>query len=68
MFAQALNVPGGIPGMVIWLIVICGVIGIGLVVVRACGIKIPGWVIQIFWIVIVVVVAIFAIKLILSIV
>ncbi len=43
-------------------IVIAGIIGIALVVIRQTGIVIPDWVITIFWIVLVVVVAIVAIK------
>ncbi len=43
-------------------IVIAGVIGIMLVVVRQAGIDIPGWIIQILWIVLAVVVAVVAIK------
>lgn len=48
--------------LVIWLIIVCAVIGIGLIAIRASGIQIPGWVIQIFWIVVIAVVAIVAIK------
>lgn len=48
--------------LVIWLIVICAVIGIGLIAIKASGIQIPGWVIQIGWIVIVALIAICAIK------
>ncbi len=43
-------------------IVIAGIIGIFLVVVRQAGIDIPGWVIQILWIVLAVVVSVIAIK------
>ncbi len=43
-------------------IVVAGIIGIALVVVRQAGIAIPGWVIQILWIVLAVVVAVVAIK------
>ncbi len=43
-------------------IVIAGIVGIALVVIRQAGIAIPGWVIQILWIVLAVVVAVVAIK------
>ncbi len=43
-------------------IVVAGIIGIALVVIRQTGIVIPDWVITIFWIVLVVAVAIVAIK------
>jgi hypothetical protein len=51
---------------VIILIVIISVIGILYVVVRQSGVQIPGWVIQIFWIVALAIVAIFAVKLLMS--
>lgn len=47
---------------VIIAIVLAGIIGIALVVVRQAGIAIPGWVVQILWIVLAVVVAVVAIK------
>ena len=43
-------------------IVFAGIIGIALVVIRQAGIAIPGWVINILWIVLAVVVAVVAIK------
>ncbi len=43
-------------------IVFAGIVGIALVVIRQAGIAIPGWVIQILWIVLAVVVAVVAIK------
>jgi len=43
-------------------IVLAGIIGIALVVIRQAGVAIPGWVIQIFWIVLAVVVAVIAIR------
>lgn len=47
-------------------IVVAGVIGIAIVVFRQAGISVPAWAVQIFWIVAVVVVAILAIKFILT--
>lgn len=52
--------------MVIVAVVICGVVGILVVVARQTGVAIPPWAISIFWIVVVVIVAVFAIKLIAS--
>ncbi len=43
-------------------IVVAGIIGIFLVVVRQAGIEVPGWIIQILWIVLAVVVSVIAIK------
>ena len=48
--------------LVIMAIIVCAVIGIGLVAIRASGVQVPGWVMQIVWIVVIAVVAIFAIK------
>lgn len=52
--------------LVIMFIVLCGVIGILIVVMRQTGVQVPGWVINIAWIVLVCFVAIFAIRLIMS--
>jgi hypothetical protein len=52
--------------LVVIAIIVAAVIGIALVAIRASGVALPGWVMQIFWIVVVAVVAIFAIKLLLS--
>ncbi len=43
-------------------IVVCGIIGIALIAARQSGIEIPGWVWQILGIILVVVVAVVAIK------
>jgi len=48
--------------IIIAIIVLAGVCAIALVATRAMGINIPQWVFQIFWIVIVVVVAVLAIR------
>jgi hypothetical protein len=56
-------------GLIQWLIVaivVAGVIGITLVVFRQSGIAIPGFVIQICWIVLCVVIGVIAIKLLAS--
>jgi hypothetical protein len=53
---------GSIAQLVIAIILIAAVVGIGIVAVRVSGIQIPSWVIQIAWIVLVSLVAIFAIR------
>jgi hypothetical protein len=55
-----------IPQIVIALIIIVAVIGILIVVMRVAGVNPPPWVIQIGWIVLVAFVAIFAIRLLVS--
>jgi hypothetical protein len=52
-----------IPQLIIWLIIIAACFGIVLVALPAMGVVIPGWVITIFWILVVAFVAIAAIKL-----
>ncbi len=52
--------------MIIFIIILCGVIGILFVVLRQTGVNIPPWIVTIFWIVVVCFVAIFAIKLLMS--
>lgn len=53
---------GGIPQILIWFIVIAGCVGIAFVIAKATGVQIPGWVITVLWIVLAVVVGVFAIK------
>ena len=55
-----------IANLVILCIVVAAVIGIGLIAIRAAGISVPPWVGQIFWIVVVAVFAILAIKLVIG--
>ncbi len=52
--------------IIIFFIVLCGVIGILIVVMRQTGVQIPPWIITIAWIVLVCFVAIFAIRLLMS--
>ncbi len=52
--------------LLIMAIVIAGVIAIAYVGFRKLGVQPPDWIVQIFWIVVVVVVCIFAIKLIMG--
>jgi hypothetical protein len=53
---------GSLIQLIITAIVLAGVIGIAIIAIRAAGLNIPPWVIQIFWIVVIVVVAVFAIR------
>ena len=52
--------------LLILAIIVAGVVGIAYVALRQMGITIPPWFVQIAWIVVVVVLAIFAIKALLS--
>jgi hypothetical protein len=61
ILAQA-GVAWSIGQLMIVIIVVAAVIGIAMIAVRASGIAIPSWVTQIVWIVIVVFVAVLAIK------
>jgi hypothetical protein len=48
--------------LVILAIIVCAVVGIALVAIRASGVSIPDWAVRIFWIVVVAVIAILAIR------
>lgn len=48
--------------LIIVIMVVCAVIGIAYVVMRQAGVVIPGWVVQIFWIVVAVVIGVIAIR------
>lgn len=52
--------------LIIVCMVIAGAIGILYVVMRQAGVAIPGWAVQIFWIVLVVIVGVVAVKLLAS--
>ncbi len=52
--------------VIIFIIILCGVFGVLFVVMRQTGIQIPPWLMTIFWIVVVCFVAIFAIRLLMS--
>lgn len=61
--SAALTIPGGIAGLAIWIIVIAAIVAIVFVACKAMGVAIPGWVIQVFWIVVIAIVCIAAIQL-----
>ncbi len=52
--------------VVIFIIILCGVFGVLFVVMKQTGVQIPPWIMTIFWIVVVCFVAIFAIRLLMS--
>jgi hypothetical protein len=56
----------GFGELLIAIVIVAACIGIVIVAVRACGLAIPQWVVQIFWIVLIAVVAIAALRLVLS--
>ncbi len=58
--------PSSLGAMLIWIVAIaagCALVGIAL---RQFGTQIPGWVINVFWIVVVALVVIFAIRLVMG--
>lgn len=62
VFAQAASVGY----WAIMLVVICGIIGIAMVVIRQSGIAIPGFIVTIFWIILAVFLGVAAIKFVMS--
>lgn len=55
----------GAYSLVQWLIlamVIAGIIGVVFVIIRATGVAIPGWIIQVGWIVLAVLIGVVAVK------
>lgn len=62
LFAQA-GVAPVIASWVVIAIIVAAVIGIGLIVARVSGVEVPGWVIQIGWILLVAIIGIAAIHL-----
>jgi hypothetical protein len=62
----ALAWPGGIAGMAIWVIIVAAVIAIVYIATRAMGVAIPPWVVQVFWVLVIAVVCIFAIRFLLT--
>ena len=62
----ALIIPGGIGGLLITIVIIAACAALMYVALRQFGIAIPNWVQQVFWIVIVAVVVIAAIRFVLT--
>lgn len=62
----AIPMPNSIGEMLIWVVVIAACIALTYVALRKFNVQIPDWVIQVFWIVVVALVVIFAIRLVLS--
>jgi hypothetical protein len=57
---------GGIPELAVWLILVAAIVAVVLIVLRAMGIAVPGWVVQILWVIAIAAVGILAIRLLLS--
>ena len=51
---------------VIWAVIIAGIVAIAFIAMRAMGVAPPQWAVQIAWVVVIVLVAIFAIRLVMS--
>lgn len=47
---------------VVWAVIIAGIVAIGVIAMRAMGVAPPPWAVQIFWVVVIVIVAILAIR------
>jgi hypothetical protein len=54
--------PTGIAGIAIWCIIVAAVVAIAFIACRAMGVPIPDWVIQVFWVCVIAIVCIAAIK------
>jgi hypothetical protein len=65
LLAQAVGV-GGIAYYLIWIIILVGLFAIAIIAIRGIGVSIPPWATQIFWIVLLVTVAVVAIKFLLT--
>jgi hypothetical protein len=67
VLAQRLSYPSaGIGQWAIWAVAVLAVLAIVYVAARAFGVAIPGWLIQVLWIVLAAVVCILAIRFVLS--
>jgi hypothetical protein len=53
---------GSLVHLIIVVMVVCAVIGIAYIVMRQAGIVVPGWIVQIAWICLAVVIGILAIR------
>jgi hypothetical protein len=59
--------PNSIGELAIWVVIVSAVVALMYIALREFGIAIPGWVVHAFWVVLVAVVIIFAIKLVMGI-
>jgi hypothetical protein len=62
----AIAIPGGIGGLAIWIILVAAIAAVVFVATQAMGVPIPGWVTQVFWILVIAVVCIAAVKFLLA--
>jgi hypothetical protein len=58
----AVLIPGGIAGLAIWIILVAAIAAIVFIACKAMGVAIPPWVVQVFWVLVIAVVCIVAIK------
>jgi hypothetical protein len=58
----AVLIPGGIAGLAIWIILVAAIAAIVVIACKAMGVAIPPWVVQVFWVLVIAVVCIVAIK------
>jgi hypothetical protein len=56
----------GIAGIITWVIIIAAAIAILVIALRAMGMAVPAWAVNIFWVVLIAVVAILAIKIVMG--
>lgn len=64
---NGIRTPNSIGELAIWVVVVAAVVALMYIALREFGISIPGWVVHAFWIVLVAVGIIFAIKLVMGI-
>ena len=55
-------IPGGLAQIAIFIVVIAAIVALVYIALRKFGVSIPDWVVQVFWILVVAVVIIIAIK------
>jgi hypothetical protein len=53
---------GSLVEMLRWIIIVAAVVGIAFVACAAMGVPIPAWAVQMFWIVVIAIAALFAIR------
>jgi hypothetical protein len=59
-------IPAGLAGTLMWLIIIIAIVVIGFIAIKAMGVEVPPWAVNIGWVVLIAAVAIFAIRLVLT--
>lgn len=54
--------PGGVAGIAVWIIIVAAVVAIVFIACKAMGVTIPGWVVQVLWILVIAAVCVWAVK------